>query len=45
MENKMKTHLIDTNRKTRKPQILTYICLLALLLTCGGDGVEGCKLK
>ena len=31
----MKTQPIDTNRKTRKPQVLTYICLLALLLTRG----------
>ena len=40
MENKMKTQPIDTNRKTRKPQVLTYICLLALLLTRGGDGLK-----
>ena len=36
----MKTQPIDTNRKTHEPQVLNYICLLALLLTCGGDGVE-----
>ncbi len=29
----MKKQTVDTDRKTRKPQVVTYICLLALLLT------------
>jgi hypothetical protein len=32
MEDRVETRTVDTNRNTRKPRILVFFCLLALLL-------------